>query len=254
MNSTRKYFRIGLWIFAFLTLSILTGIYATYADIVILSYLCIIADFILLLCLLFVLMQSKTAIDELNDEIMRFREREKTNVQNEQQTSENNFQNMKVFKIDEVLAGIMPSADTQFNSAETYTEKVLQNIAKGLDIVQGLVFVYDETDQMFKISGLYAYYSEEQPRNFPLGETLSGQVAKNKKMLNLKELPAGYVTVLSGLGKSAPYNLIIAPIIHDGNSIGVIELASFKSFDENEELLVGKICESMANRLNELRS
>jgi putative methionine-R-sulfoxide reductase with GAF domain len=55
------------------------------------------------------------------------------------------------------------------------------------------------------------------------------------------------------LGKSAPQNLIIAPIVYNDSSIGVIELASFKQFDENEEALVRKMCELMANQLNELR-
>ena len=112
----------------------------------------------------------------------------------------------------------------------------------------------NDDDQMFNISGEYAYFSEERPSSFPLGETISGQVAKNKQALNLKEMPKGYVTVLSGLGKSAPPHMLIAPVVYNDNSIGVIELASFKPFDENHESLVEKICELTANKLNELRS
>ena len=120
-------------------------------------------------------------------------------------------------------------------------------------MVQGLVFVLSNIDQQFHISGEYAYFSEEQPRSFPLGETLSGQVAKSQKLLNVKELPEGYITVLSGLGKGNPRHLVIAPIICDGESIGVIELASFNPFGENEEALIRRVSELMANQLNELR-
>ena len=208
-----------------------------------------------MLCLLFVLMQTKKTFDELDEEVHRLRDREGARVRGNQQTSDNNnLQYAGASNIDELLARIMPAADTQFDNAEAYSVKVLQNIAKGLNIVQGLIYVLNDSEQIFKISGQYAFYSEEQPKSFPLGETLSGQVAKNKEKLNLKELPEGYITVLSGLGKSTPHNLVIAPIIHNENSIGVIELASFKPLDENEELLVDRICESMANRLNELRS
>jgi putative methionine-R-sulfoxide reductase with GAF domain len=116
-----------------------------------------------------------------------------------------------------------------------------------------LVFVLNDADQQFHISGEYAYFSEERPRSFPSGETLSGQVAQNQQLLNIKELPEGYITILSGLGKSAPRHLIIAPIVHNDVSIGVIELASFKPFGENEEALVRRICESMSDTLNKIR-
>jgi len=254
MNSTKNYFAIALCIFVFLTISIFTVLYAAFSDLTILSYLSVIVSFILMLSLLFVLLKTKKTIDELNEEVHRFKERESVRIRGNQQTTDDNNFHTGVFKIEEVLGRIMPADDVKFDSAEVYSEKLLQNIAKGLNIVQGLIYVFDESDQMFNISGQYAYYSEEQPKSFQIGETLSGQVAKNKETLNLKELPEGYITVLSGLGKSAPNNLIIAPIVHNENSIGVIELASFKTFSENEELIVAKICELIANRLNELRS
>jgi len=238
-----------------LTISIFAIAYTAFADSNTLLYVSIIVSFILMLGLLFILMQTKKTIDALEDEALHLRERESARIRDNQKTTDdNNLQYSGVFKIDELLANIMPTDDVKFESAEKYSEKVLQNIAKGLNIVQGLIYVLNETEQIFNISGQYAFYSEEKPKSFPLGETLSGQVAKNKETLNLKELPAGYITVLSGLGKSTPHNLIIAPIVHNENSIGVIELASFKPFCDNEELLVAKICELMANRLNELRS
>ena len=252
MNGNKQYFNKGLWILVLFTICLFTNMYANHTDSVILSYSSAIACFLLLLCLLMVLMQSKKTIDELNEDVQRLREREGARVSGQHSDSEN-YQQGGTFKVDETIARIMPANDVQFDSIETYTEKVLQNIAKGMNIVQGLIYVLNEEDQMFKCSGQYAYYSEEQPKTFELGETLAGQVAKNKETLNLKELPQGYITVLSGLGKSTPHNLIIAPIVHNDSSLGVIELASFKPFEENEELVVSKICELIGNRLNELR-
>ena len=93
---TKKYYTIGLWIFVFLTISILTSLYAVHADIIVLLYVCTIIDFILLLCLLFVLMQTKKTVDIQSDEIIRLRERERSRIKNNQQTS-NNLQNAEVF-------------------------------------------------------------------------------------------------------------------------------------------------------------
>ena len=194
----------------------------------------------------------------MEDDLHRLRERENSRITNKQ-TKDETQQYTEVFRIDEYLSRIMPAADTNFKDASSFTEKVLQNIAQELKIVQGMFFLLKKTDDeddegTFLPIGQYAYFSEKQPRGFKLGESLSGQVAKNRQALNLKDLPEGYVTIISGLGKSAPRNLIIAPVVLEDNCIGVIEVASFKTFDENEEKLINRICESMANRLNELRN
>jgi len=254
MNRTNKYNVRGLWIFAFLMVSILAVIYAAQTEISLLLYVCVITVIILSLGLLILLLQANKELDANIQEINILKHRENAHLKQDQQTTDDHWQQHEVFKTDEILAKIIPAAGAKFDNIAGYTEIILQNIAKEMDIVQGLIFVLNQADQMFHLTGEYAYYSEEQPRSFPMGETLSGQAAKNQKILNLKEIPDGYVTVISGLGKSSPRHLIIAPIIFNDESIGVIELASFKPFGENEELLVKKINESMANLLNELRS
>jgi putative methionine-R-sulfoxide reductase with GAF domain len=153
----------------------------------------------------------------------------------------------------ETVARMIAATEMNFDSSTGYTECILQNIARELETVQGLVFTLNDADQMFHLTGQYAYYSEEQPRSFPSGETLSGQAAKNRKLLNLTELPDGYITILSGLGKSSPQHLLIVPVVHNGGSIGIMELASFKPFGTNEERLIEKVAEAMAEKLNELR-
>jgi transcriptional regulator with GAF, ATPase, and Fis domain len=250
MNKTNQYFTRGLWIFTLMIAGMLVLLYAIQTENTTLLFICITFCFILALGLLLLLLQANKKLGKNQQEILRLEQRVNAMMQNEQKVDDN-LQHQETFNCDEILAKIMPAAE---KNATAYSEKVLRNIAKELDIVQGLVFVLNDADQLFHISGEYAYFSEEQPRSFPLGETLSGQVAKNRKLLSLNELPEGYITVLSGLGKSAPHNLIIAPIVHGDESIGVLELASFKPFGENEETLVGRICETMAELLNELRS
>ena len=254
MDKTNNYSLIGQCLFAFLVVVMLVTIYAALATLTVLLYVCVIVSIILSSGLLFLLMRLNQAFEENGQEVLRHRQRENhIRLQKEQQAAYNHQQQPEVFSVDDVLARIMPALDICFDNAATYTEKILQNIARELDMVQGLVFVLSNTDQMFHISGQYAYYSEEQPRSFPLGETLSGQVAKGQELLNVKELPKGYITVLSGLGKSNPRHLVIAPIVYNGESVGIMELASFKPFGENEELLIRKVCELTATRLNELR-
>jgi putative methionine-R-sulfoxide reductase with GAF domain len=203
--------------------------------------------------MLMLLLQANKALDETKQKAHRLSERVKAMMQKEQK-ADDSLQHQEEFNVNEALTRIMHAIGSDFDNVSAYIEKVLQNIAKEMDIVQGLVFVLNDADQMFHISGEYAYYSEEKPRSFPIGETLSGQVAKNRQLLNIKELPEGYITILSGLGKSSPRHLIIAPFIRNGKCIGVMELSSFKPFGVNEELLIRRICEEMADLLNELRN
>jgi len=253
MNATKKNAR-GQLIFAFLTVSILATIFAAQAQMVILLYVSGITGLFLSLGLLILLLQVNKELDKNIQEVVRLKERENAKLKRKQRIIEGIRQNTNDYNIDEVFVRIMPAAGSDLHSVSAYTEYVLQNIAKELEIVQGLVFVLDDTDHLYHISGEYAYYSEDRPRSFPSGETLSGQVAKNRKILNVKELPEGYITVLSGLGKCHPRNLMIVPIVYNRESIGIMELASFKPFGENEELLLQKVSESMANLLNELRN
>ena len=251
MNRTNKYFARGLWIFAFQVVCIIAAMCVGLHSVILIS---IVINIILSLGLLILLLQANRTLDKNVQETVRLKQQENDRLKHQEQTSDENWQQAETFRADETLARIMPASNVHFGNVVAYTEKLLHNIAKELNIVQGLIFVLNDADQLFHIKGEYAYFSEEQPRSFPLGESLSGQVAKNKKILNMKELPEGYITILSGLGKSSPRQLLIVPVVYDDNSIGVMELASFKPFGENEELLAIKISESMANMLNELRN
>lgn len=155
----------------------------------------------------------------------------------------------ELFDIDSYIAKIIPKETSKLDITK-YTEKILSNIAKEFNIVQGLFFVKQKEKDIFDISGKYAYFGEEEPKSFKLGESISGQVAKNKTVLNLKDIPENYVTILSGLGSSSPDHLIIVPIIHNNETIGVVELASFKEFKKNFIELFEKISEQMGKALS----
>ena len=254
MNQTKKNAVRGQCILAFLTVSILATIFSAQAGGGWVMFVCAIVGIVLSLGLLMLLLQVNKKLEENIQEVDRLKQRENNQLKKKQRIIDDIRQHTEEFNVDETFTRIMPAAGSDLHSISAYTEQVLQNIAKEMEIVQGLIFVLNDTDKLFHISGEYAFYSEERPRSFSLGESLSGQVAKNRKVMILKDLPEGYITVLSGLGKSHPRHLIIIPIVHNFESIGIMELASFKPFDENEEFLLRKVSETMANLLNELRN
>ena len=66
--------------------------------------------------------------------------------------------------------------------------------------------------------------------SFRLGEGLIGQAAVDKRIFLIDQLPEEHIKVSSGLGASSPRNLLIAPILVDGNVEAVIELAALQPF------------------------
>jgi len=146
--------------------------------------------------------------------------------------SEEQSEDNELFNVESYLKRILPKPNSKLN-LEKLTEKILSNIAKEFDIVQGLLFIKEKENDVFNIVGKYAYFGEEEPKSFKTGETISGQVAKNKKAFILEEIPDDYVTILSGLGSSSPDHVIIIPIISNDETIAIIELASFKEFKSN---------------------
>lgn len=155
---------------------------------------------------------------------------------NEDYSTQNKHQdvqtNEELLDVEYYIKKIIPKEDTNLTIVK-YTEKLLSNLAKEFDIVQGLFFIKEKETDTFNIVGKYAYFGDEEPKSFVLGETLSGQVAKNKTTLNLNEIPDNYVTILSGLGSSSPNQLIIIPIVIEEKTVAIIELASFKKFKQN---------------------
>lgn len=144
----------------------------------------------------------------------------------------------KEAKIDfvQVVSQIIPKMD--LDDREKYGETLLLNISKRFDIVQGLIYHKDPKSGVFSFAAGYAFFSETQPESYIEGDTLPGQVAKNKQVLNLDKVPDGYITILSGLGKGSPRHLLIVPLINPSNeTIGIIELASFKAFSSQHEEL-----------------
>ncbi|MCK5822781.1 MAG: GAF domain-containing protein [Bacteroidales bacterium] len=114
-----------------------------------------------------------------------------------------------------------------------YTEKFLINVAKKYEIVQGLFYLKISKSEEFEVCSKYAYFNEEEPKKIKIGEGLSGQVAKDKKAMNLSEVPENYIKVVSGTGESSPKYLLILPVINKEKTIGIVELASFVPFKEN---------------------
>lgn len=132
-------------------------------------------------------------------------------------------------------------------------EKLLSSVCRELEASQAIIFVAKryEGKRILELFATYAYHiAESKTFHYEFGEGLAGQAAKEGKQVVIKNIPDGYVTVLSGLGKASPAELLIAPVIYDEQVVAVIEIASFKRFTRSDEALVTEVTRLISNRIN----
>jgi signal transduction histidine kinase/HAMP domain-containing protein len=68
--------------------------------------------------------------------------------------------------------------------------------------------------------------------HFTIGEGLAGQAAVERKRILIRDAPAGFLTVGSGLGEASPVSVVVLPISFEGRVLGVLELASLHHFED----------------------
>jgi hypothetical protein len=208
------------------------------------SYLYLLADVILsifLFTLIFIVLNknnSAPAKETLGDKLNFEDNQELKPEQKQEQTID----------IEHFKKIIMPNVDESL-TLNKLADKILSNFSKEFPIVTALIYFRAEKEGEFKAVGEYAYFSEEKPKDFKEGETLPGQVAKNKILLNISNIPDNYIKVGSGLGKGSPKHLLFIPILHEEETIAILELASFKKFEKNTEDIFNHLSPVIAEAL-----
>jgi len=142
--------------------------------------------------------------------------------------------------------------DFNGKSLQHFSHELFSLIAREMEISQGVFFLGEKNDgiQVLKFLSGYAYQiSSETEDMIMFGEGLPGQVAKDGKLMNLTDIPEGYMSIQSGLGKASPASLIIFPIVHEGNTLAVIELASFHKFTREDEKFFEAISTVIAEQI-----
>ncbi len=112
----------------------------------------------------------------------------------------------------------------------TVGQMLLSELAPLVQAHQGSVYHVTDTSEMALLSS-YAQTGELRlaPR-ISLGEGLVGQCAVEKKRILLSDVPSDFVTISSSLGRSFRVSVIVLPVLFEGQTKAVIELASLQSF------------------------
>ncbi|MEU1112252.1 HAMP domain-containing protein [Streptomyces sp. NPDC005866] len=108
-----------------------------------------------------------------------------------------------------------------------------------------------ERGQELRLVGSYGYPDDaERPTRIPVGRSLVGQAARNRRAITVEELPEGYVTISSGLGQAVPSALVVLPIVVEEQVLGVIELASLTRFTQIHQDFLAQLMPTIGVNLN----
>jgi signal transduction histidine kinase/ActR/RegA family two-component response regulator len=99
--------------------------------------------------------------------------------------------------------------------------------------------------QLELLAGYAQRHGKSLPRKIGFGEGLVGQCAFEKKRIVLNNAPSDYIRIGSALGSGAPTNIIILPVLFEGQVKAVIEIASFSSFSEIHQTFLDQLTESI---------
>jgi two-component system sensor histidine kinase/response regulator len=89
--------------------------------------------------------------------------------------------------------------------------------------------------------------------SFCLGESLVGQCAQERKSIVLDHLPPEYLRIASGLGGAAPVQAVASPLLSKDTLLGVLEVATFRSFKAQEKALLEELLPVVAMSLEILQ-
>ncbi|MEY3415981.1 MAG: hypothetical protein RL060_92 [Bacteroidota bacterium] len=131
---------------------------------------------------------------------------------------------------------------------------VLTNLVKYLHANQGGLFVVNDMNPKDCFLELMACYAWDKKKHLnkrvDAGEGLVGQVWQEAELIYITEIPENFVTITSGLGTANPKYLLIVPLTVNGETFGVIEIASFKNIEDYKIDFIKKLAESIATTLS----
>jgi HAMP domain-containing protein/signal transduction histidine kinase len=120
-------------------------------------------------------------------------------------------------------------------SLESLSQLIMSELTPLVSAQHGTFFVTttdrEHNKAALRLLSSYALKHRKQLSNrFELGEGLVGQCALERKTILVDDVPENYVAIGSSVGEAAPRNILVLPVLFEGQIKGVIELASFQRF------------------------
>lgn len=133
------------------------------------------------------------------------------------------------------------------------TQIFVSEIVKYLTISQASLYLLTQdvhSEKELELKAWFAYDSFKNRKNtIQIGEGLVGETYQENRTLYLENLPSDYLHIGSALGSARPVSLLFVPLKISEESIGILELAAFKTLKKHEIEFVEKVCENITSSI-----
>ncbi|MGY6560515.1 MAG: GAF domain-containing protein [Luteibaculaceae bacterium] len=129
----------------------------------------------------------------------------------------------------------------------------LTKLSEELGLVQAVFFNYSTRDKQLKAEGGYAVTKDLETLFFEPGQGLVGEVYQTRKITILEKTPADYLKIESGLGNTGIASIALIPLQSGDAVLGVLEVASFKPFDEFDKNFFESLSRNLGARISMLK-
>ncbi len=150
---------------------------------------------------------------------------------------------------------ILRSSNDNIN---TLGDKIISALVQYTNSNQGGLYTLNdenERDKYLELISLFAFDKKRfEQQKIKLGEGILGQTFMEKQTTVITELPDEYVRITSGLGDANPRAILMVPLKVDEQVYGIVELASFKAYQEHEIAFVEKLAETIASTLASVKA
>jgi CheY-like chemotaxis protein/signal transduction histidine kinase/HAMP domain-containing protein len=107
--------------------------------------------------------------------------------------------------------------------------------------------------RLLRLLAAYAR-DDDQPERIGLGVGLVGQAAAEKQRILLNDIPRDYTRIQSSLGGAPPTNVVVLPVLFEGDTMAVIELAALRPFTNTHLAFLDQLTQSIGVVLNTIEA
>jgi signal transduction histidine kinase/DNA-binding response OmpR family regulator/HAMP domain-containing protein len=134
---------------------------------------------------------------------------------------------------------------------------ILSELAPVVGVQQAEFFVLDAAGETASLRLMASYASSGHPshgKRVQPGEGLIGQCAVERRKILLEPTKDDGIRITSGLIRIVPHNVLVLPIVFEGQVKGVIELASTERFNPTHLAFLDQLTESIGIVINTIEA
>ncbi|HTV63099.1 MAG TPA: HAMP domain-containing protein, partial [Verrucomicrobiae bacterium] len=138
----------------------------------------------------------------------------------------------------------------------TVGRMLLSELAPLVGAQQGAIYQMAVGDDSKWTLNLLAGYAmrPDQPNRISIGEGLVGQCALEKQRILLTDIKSDYTRIASSLATARPASIVVLPVLFEGQTKAVIELASLAPFNVTHLTFLEQLTQSIGVVLNTIEA